>query len=367
MWKAVLIDDEEIALDVLEIILRDIGGVKVVGRFQFMADALGQCERLEPDLIFLDIEMPRMSGLEAAEQLKLRCPDAEIVFVTAHDQYAVDAFHTEAIGYLLKPVAKPKLLQTLSRYSNLQRKMRGWSDGDTDSRARKIETNSAGSAPDTSKKQTLTLKMMGSMELYDPSGNLLKWRTKKTKELFAFLWHYRGSPVYKYTILERLWPDLSAKQAQQLLHTTLYYMRSLFKSLGYDEIVKYGDERYSIDTRVLHSDLEELLELMKMEATEKTVMQAVAYYSGDYLETEHYDWANSYRIELRSAVLSFLAGALGLLSNTSKITLLNKLIELDPFCEDYYDMLVSGLSQAGDQMGAAKIERLKKQIWSEEI
>ena len=97
MLKAVLIDDEEIALDVLEILLNEIGGISVAGKFQIVSEAADQVELLQPDLIFLDIEMPGINGLAGGEMLLTRCPDAEIIFVTAYHQYAVEAFEKNAI------------------------------------------------------------------------------------------------------------------------------------------------------------------------------------------------------------------------------------------------------------------------------
>ncbi|MGN7456423.1 response regulator [Paenibacillus pasadenensis] len=368
--RAILIDDEEIALDVLEIKLNEAGGVDVVGKFQRVADAISQCGALQPELLFLDIEMPGMNGLEAAAALRAVCPDAEVIYVTAYHHYAVDAFGTEAIGYLLKPVAKDKLLQALSRYESLRDRLRDRSGAGQEPSGATTGRTGTGQAspldlvppPDS---PTLSLKVLGSMELYGGGGRLLTWRTRKTKELFAYLWHHRGRPVYKYAILEHLWPDDSAERAQKLLHTSLYYLRSLLKAEGCGEIVHYGDERYWLDAGGIRSDLEELLERSKTGLEGEAGQDAAGLYRGDYLETEHYPWADAYRIELRSSFTAALRAGLVQAGSAQRLALLGKLIELEPEHGPYYDLLAESQEQMGHWSGARQALALKERMGRE--
>ena len=78
-------------------------------------EALGLLEDLEPDLAFLDIQMPGLTGFEVAQQALARNPPPEFVFVTAYDHYALDAFHVNAVDYLLKPVDAARLERALAR------------------------------------------------------------------------------------------------------------------------------------------------------------------------------------------------------------------------------------------------------------
>lgn len=364
MHKAILIDDEEIALDVMNIMLDEVGGVEVVGRYQLVAEALEQCTHLKPDLIFLDIEMPGVNGLDAAVDLTIHCPDAKIVFVTAHDQYAIDAYDTDAIGYLLKPVVKDKLVKLLSRYVNLQNKQVRGLDYASEGEGNPLtaEALSIGSSNTSADKKTLQLKVLGSMELYTPSGRLMTWRTKKTKELFAFLWHHRGQPVYKYAILEHLWPNDTADRGHKLLHTSLYYLRSMFKSEGYDGFVKYGDDKYWIDPSAVRSDLDELQDGIKAIKAGGGIKGAFHLYSGDYLDMEYYDWANAYRVELRAVMISTMTLALDQATEETRIELLKKLIELEPSQWDYYELLADALNEVGNQAGARQIKAIQQQM-----
>lgn len=114
MLRTLLVDDEPLALERLEFLFRDIGGAKVVGTARNGLEAAEQIEALRPDLVMLDVQMPEQNGLRVAATLpEDRRP--EIIFVTAFEQYAADAFEVEATDYLLKPVRFDRLWQAVER------------------------------------------------------------------------------------------------------------------------------------------------------------------------------------------------------------------------------------------------------------
>lgn len=112
---AVVVDDEQLARDELCFLLEHSADVDVVGQAGDGIEALGLLEDLEPDIVFLDIQMPGLTGFEVARQALARQLAPEFVFVTAYDQYALDAFHVNAVDYLLKPVDAGRLERSLSR------------------------------------------------------------------------------------------------------------------------------------------------------------------------------------------------------------------------------------------------------------
>lgn len=352
MIKAILIDDEEIALDVLEILLLEVGGVTVAGKFQLLHQAVEQSAQIDPDLIFLDIEMPGTNGLAAAEALFASYPGVEIIFVTAHHQYAIDAFDTNAIGYLLKPVAKERLVKTLSRYAELHTR-----------EARRSKDDSSGKDSALTARP-LSLRVLGSMELYDADGRLITWRTKKAKEMFAFLWYHGGSPVYRYNILDQLWPDTSPERAQTLFHTTLYYVRNTLKTAGHPDMIAFGDERYWMRPEGVLSDLARVEDIMRQGGYSEELL---ALYRGDFLETEYYSWSESRRYELRNAYIAFLEQASEAADGSLKDRLLRRLIELDPYREKHYDRLLAYLTDSGDAAAIDKLNRTRDQILGQEL
>ena len=115
--KAVLVDDEELARDELAYLLSRANGVEVIGQAGNGLEALEAIARLEPDVVFLDVQMPGLTGFEVARRMLDAADGASptIVFVTAFDQHAIEAFEVNAVDYLLKPVDAGRLEQALER------------------------------------------------------------------------------------------------------------------------------------------------------------------------------------------------------------------------------------------------------------
>ena len=118
MIRTLIVDDEEPARDRLRQLLSSIDDINIVGEAGDGEQAIQQILELRPDLVFLDIQMPACSGLEVAASLP--SPRPRIIFCTAFDQYAVDAFELHAIDYLLKPVSRARLADALSHARQAQ-------------------------------------------------------------------------------------------------------------------------------------------------------------------------------------------------------------------------------------------------------
>ncbi len=113
--RAVVADDEQHACDELCFLLEETGGIEIVGRASNGLEALALVERVSPDVLFLDIQMPGLTGFEVARRLLEGERPAHIIFVTAYDQYAIEAFEVNAVDYILKPLEAPRLEQALER------------------------------------------------------------------------------------------------------------------------------------------------------------------------------------------------------------------------------------------------------------
>jgi len=119
--RILIVDDEAPARARLASLLEGLGGHEVVGQAANGADALEECARLRPDLILMDIRMPGIDGLEAAARLSLAPEPPAIIFVTAYGDHALEAFETEAVDYLLKPVRSERLAEALKKARRLNR------------------------------------------------------------------------------------------------------------------------------------------------------------------------------------------------------------------------------------------------------
>ena len=113
--RAVVVDDEQLAREELCFLLGQIGAIEVVAQASNGLEALRMIEEEAPDLVMLDVQMPGLTGFEVARRLLRGGGDAQIVFVTAYDQYAIEAFEVNAVDYLLKPVEPSRLETTVDR------------------------------------------------------------------------------------------------------------------------------------------------------------------------------------------------------------------------------------------------------------
>jgi two-component system LytT family response regulator/two-component system response regulator LytT len=112
----VIVDDEQLACDELAYLLRDFPEVEVVATGRNGLEAVQLIQKSEPDLVFLDVHMPGQDGIAVVRELRDSGMDLpHFIFVTAYDQYAVEAFRLEAMDYLLKPVDKARLAETIDR------------------------------------------------------------------------------------------------------------------------------------------------------------------------------------------------------------------------------------------------------------
>ena len=114
--RALIVDDEQLAREELSYLLKDFADVEVVATGKNGLEAVKLIDDLEPDLVFLDVQMPGLDGLGVVRKLREReGPLPHFILATAYDQYAIEAFRLEAMDYLLKPVDKERLAETIER------------------------------------------------------------------------------------------------------------------------------------------------------------------------------------------------------------------------------------------------------------
>src|SRR5215471_8376109 len=117
----IVVDDEQLASEELAYLLRDFPELEVIAHGSNGLEAVELIQKLEPDLVFLDVQMPGLDGMGVVRQLRELGTDLpHIIFVTAYDQYAIEAFRLEALDYLLKPVDRGRLAETIERAKRLE-------------------------------------------------------------------------------------------------------------------------------------------------------------------------------------------------------------------------------------------------------
>ncbi|QNK89164.1 response regulator [Sporosarcina sp. resist] len=335
--RVLLIDDEELALKVNEKMLSEVENVEVVGKFTDPYLALKEMETLQTDVVFLDMEMTELHGLEVAEMIMSEHHHIEILFVTAYPQYAVEAFDVNAIDYLLKPINKVRLKKAIKK---TQEKL------DLYNSSKEIAFSYA--------------HTMGSFYLLDTKQNIVKWRTKKVKELLLYLGHHRGYPVHKSIVVEQLWPEADAEKAFTLLHSTVYQLRKTLKESGIENSVQFINDHYALNVFVQsdYADLEQLIKSKEMNTS--IVEQVLTLYQGDFLEEEEYNWSIQSQRYLKNSVLQFLEKVILTEEHaTLKEKCLEKMLELDMYNETYMYKLLEHYIQAKNK---EKIDSLNKLI-----
>lgn len=201
MIRAIVVDDESLVAEQIDRMLAE-AGAEVLGRCVNPHEALGLAKALRPDVLFLDIEMPELSGLEIAERVYADKLDMEVVFITAYNQYAIDAFRVNALDYLLKPPMEEDLRRSLERVA--QRRPRGdRAGGDV--------------------RRTVNAALFGKFALQgDGDPEPVRWVTSKCAELLAFmLLQPREKEVSKWELIEALWPAQNADKAGINLRSTV--------------------------------------------------------------------------------------------------------------------------------------------------
>ncbi len=113
--RTVIVDDEPLAIERMQVLCAPIAEIDLVATASDGAAALRLAQELSPDLIFLDIGMPKMDGISAARALSLLTHKPAIIFVTAYDNFAVEAFDLDIVDYVLKPVSSERLIRAINR------------------------------------------------------------------------------------------------------------------------------------------------------------------------------------------------------------------------------------------------------------
>ena len=285
--RIVLVDDEHLPLTRLKTLLEksDVSGIEIVGEYTDSLKVIEEIQSLQPNVVFLDIVMPDMDGLALGEKIQELLPDVEIVFTTGFDQYAIDAFNLHAIDYLLKPVQIARLEKTLERLEQINNKRKK-----------------------SMAKHTI-INLFGGINVISPDGQtkIMKWRTSKAKELFAYLLNHRDEMIYRDTILELFWPESDIDKASKQLYTAIYTIRQTLKNYEMDGVqisspllnsgYKILVENTVVDVEQWLSNLKSLPSIQLATVAEHE--QVFQMYTGDYLGDCEYLWAESERERLR--------------------------------------------------------------------
>ncbi|MGO4499610.1 response regulator [Paenibacillus sp. 2RAB27] len=324
MIRVMLIDDEEDALDLLEILLGQIGNIHIVGTYMNPIQAIEALANSPVDAVFLDNQMPGMKGTEVARKIRSRLPRMPIVFTTAYAEYAVEAFEIQSTDYLLKPFTIDRLQNTVARIKqSLSESV--------------IQVRQSGSmAP--------TVNCLGGFHIGLPSdeNKVLTWKTKKEKELCAFLIHYAGKSVNTASIIEALWLGYDLNKAKTYLYTCLSYLR---RSLAEHQIpihIRKADQGFVAVVDGITVDVTEFEQLLsntwaEAEMDERSYDKMNQMYTGEYMEACDFSWATAKQLEIKATYVRVLRKWYGYFQSQGNRTLavdsMQKILSLAPDSE----------------------------------
>lgn len=328
MLNAIIIDDEKPAIDVLKLLLEKTGQICVVGSFMSSAHAFSKVQNLKPDVIFLDIEMPEISGLDFAEKIIEAGIDAEIVFVTAYDKYALEAFRVNAIDYILKPLSSDAISKTITKL-------------------KKIKMSQPSPQIFTDKGRIYCFDRL--LVYGAGTQKVVKWRTTKAEELFAFMLQNLNKEVFKGKITQVLWPEFETKKSNVHLHTTIYQIKKTLLSANIKFNITFANGRYKLDLPDVYIDTAEFESITNAEITLSAASiekyeKAFNLYKGKYLEENEYLWSQGkseeYSIRYRSLVSEFSKYYESKNDYTSAEKILEKALAKAPIDSDLNEMLL---------------------------
>lgn len=268
--RTIIVDDERKILQDLKDTIEEYAEFEVAGAYTSPLAALEDINTARPDCAFLDIEMPGMNGIDLAERLLAQNPAMDIVFVTAFNHYATQAFEVNAMDYLLKPVSTIRFEKTMEKLGRNREK------------------------PLTSAYEEVRLRSFGYFDVL-LDGKPIKWSRTKARELLAYLLHFEAHKKEKYIICEDLWPDYEPKKALAHLQTAMCSLRKSLGSLGRQDIrIEFAGESYILflgnatwDVR----EFESLYEKVKSDGWTDAAKSALSLYHADYMGNEDWIWS----------------------------------------------------------------------------
>lgn len=348
--KVIVIDDERPAIRELEFLLREYDSVEVVGTFIDPAEAMESLTSLEPDLIFLDINLntPGMSGLQTASLIAEQYCKVDIVFVTAYDHYAVEAFEVRALDYLLKPVQQHRLEKTIKR----------------------VLSRHIAEGPPTNGPR---IQCFGSFQVFLDGENPIKWRSEKTKELFAFLVHGRGKSLSKDRLLDAIWPDVEPNRAVHRLHNGIYYIRKTLRDYGIKPTAVNLGNSYALQLSGVTIDVETFWKIHKGLAERAIISEMeelVRLYTGDYMGDCYWNWLESERPQFASIVQDTLISlARHYLMSDLRLAEQKALqsYNLDPYNEESSRVLIEVYQRTGEKGKALNHWRRLRKIFQDDL
>lgn len=350
--KTVIIENDSDAMTHLENTLEDIELTTVVGKYTSTKEAEREIFKLNPELIILEPDIEPVNGLVFAKKIEQEINDIKVIFVAESSEYAVEAFDLTQVDYVLKPFNQKRLAYALKKLSP------NYLD---------FKTNL--------QKIICCFKNLNYIEMSgkdDFKQIELKWRTKNSKEIFAYLVSHRDVHVRKDVLINLFWSEEGLKEAYHNLYTNIYFIRKTLADAKTSILINNHDNYYSLDLKNVRIDFEfwlEQVESYKHKDLAK-LERAMDLYKGHFLQEEGYLWAEYKHQKYRLIWLETLEYIIDEYHKQKNIprAIINALYlqKLEPYMEKTYYYLMDLFRQINDYTSVKRQYKSLEKMLKEE-
>ncbi|MGN4127366.1 response regulator [Lysinibacillus sphaericus] len=235
MIRAVLIDNEPLALHYFQNKLQNFQQIEVIQTFTSVKLFLNNLPSMEFEVIFLEIKLDELNGLEVADIIKANRPHVSVIFITSYRDFAIQAYEVGGLDYLLKPISHARLEKTVLRIEH---------------------EFSMQQLTQQASNTLLNVQCFDQFAVYS-QNSLVSFKTEKTKELFSYFILHPNMPIHRDYLIEILWPDLDYVRAKSNLHTALSYLRKTLNNVGYSNCIIFSNKYYVFEKPNISCDLYE--------------------------------------------------------------------------------------------------------------
>lgn len=366
MLRAIVVDDEPLSAELIKRYLEEGGEVSVECVLNNPLLVMDEVKRKKPDVVFLDIEMPQRSGLEIAEEITMLDVDVEIVFITAFNAYAVEAFKVNALDYLMKPVQMLELKRVIEKIHKRVRTKGAISGFGTTQITEGIHLQI---------EPTLKITALGGFSAtIDGRDEAIKWSTAKCSELLAYML-FQSESVYvsKWKLMDILWPGKEDEKSAINLRSTVCRLNKSLREHGIRGGVIAQKNTYRLELHFVEVDAFRLEKLWRQgEKSDITLQEFYQLYPGELFKDQAYEWAEGLRTYYMRVFINIGKELIEWRMNQhsellSTLQMLEYLMKADMYNEDLQENKLAILYQLEGKKAVVKCQEEFEKLLEEEI